>query len=312
MPNFIDSPNCLQIPSPYTFTNLNSRWHTLPADPTALQAIVDKYLNIAPETLQYYCLFPCVFLVVNTYGKISPNLAPYHGQGYLQAKEICFVLWLVRRYQGSWGFPVFTPYIFIDNPLGAATGAMVFGFPKQVSSIAVPGDPAPTVLSTLVYPVFAPGTLLQEQEVLSISPSTNPIQESPRVEMAEWLGGFTQTLVKDPGIGFCPQVPPAARDALPAFELGFEFDSLKQLRDAADAASACYQAITSVDMVPTAFSGTWLGNYSVALNSYASLPIAQDLGLLPSPQPAGGYTSKYAFDVGKDFTFGPGRNLYVG
>jgi uncharacterized protein with NAD-binding domain and iron-sulfur cluster len=315
---YIARPGDEEMPLPYAFGGLTIRSFPLEADVTMLQAMCDRYLNIAPqEVAEFRPLGGLVFMQVATYKSLASSS---DREGFFSENEISFNVLLARgrRVNGRWqaqDLAFYFPYIYVDNSWAIATGREVFGYPKAWSTLQIPPDPkhpAPVRLETMVLPVLAPGTKLELRPLIEI----NEHREgwlSERLHQIEDIA----IGVKDYFLGHDGLLMQLDRGLLgevlhTVTEGRIPVVSLKQYRDAVSPDRACYQAIVSAVMRITKYHGGGLlpGRYEVKIHDYASTPIARELGLKLSPdgiaEPRGAYWISF------DCTYGEGENLYVG
>ena len=315
--NYIARPGDEEMPLPYAFTGLTIRSFPLEADTSKLQAMCDRYLNIAPpEVLEFRPLGGLVFMQVATYQSLASRS---DREGFFSENEISFNVLLARgrRVNGRWqpvDLAFYFPYIYVDNPWAIATGREVFGYPKAWSKLDIPPDPkhpAPVGLQTMVLPVLGQGTKLELKPLIEVNVHREGLISSIVHEIENIAIG-----VKDYLLGHAGLLGQLDRSLLAEVEHTITEGripvvSLKQYRDAVSPDHACYQAIVNAVMRITKYHGGGLlmGRYEVKIHDYASTPIVQELGL--KLQADGTAEPRGAYWMSFDCTYGEGENLYV-
>ena len=314
---YIVRPGDEEMPLPYAFTSLTVRSFPLEADVTKIQAMCDRYLNIAPpETLEYRPLGGLVFMQVATYKSLSSGSDP---EGFFSENEISFNVLLARgrRVNGVWqasDLAFYFPYIYVDNPWAIATGREVFGYPKAWSRLDIPEDPthaAPVRLETMVLPVLGRGTKLTLLPLIEIDMHPEGRLQGMLHEVENLAIAAKDYLLGHDGL-LAEMDRSLFREVIHAITEGrIPIVSLKQYRDTVSPNQACYQAIVSAVMRITKRHGGGLlrGRYSVKIHDYASTQIVQDLGLKLSAD--GTIEPRGAYWISFDCTYGEGENLYM-
>ncbi len=288
------------------------------ADPAALQAVCDRYLN-APSggALHYRSLLPRVLLGVADVGRVFPIDSPDERKGWVSEIDVAFWMPVARcakhlglsfTEQIAW----FLPYVFVDNAWACAAGREVYGFPKELGIFQVPRrttDPALITVDTLAIERFGPEAQAQVQRLLEVrrtdaEPVGHPHQTWDRVEEA--FEDFLHVLlgsggVSLPGLGLLAQ----AFQFVVQREVPLVF--LRQFRDVADGRRACYQAVVEAMTRVLNFreAGKLRGDYRLTVNALDSHPVARELGLSGQGQEALG-----AWYVDFDFILENGRELW--
>ena len=314
---YIVRPGDEEMPLPYAFTSLTVRSFPLEADVTKIQAMCDRYLNIAPpEILEYRPLGGLVFMQVATYKSLSSGSDP---EGFFSENEISFNVLLARgrRVNGVWqasDLAFYFPYIYVDNPWAIATGREVFGYPKAWSRLDIPEDPthaAPVRLETMVLPVLGRGTKLTLLPLIEIDMHPEGRLQGMLHEVENLAIAAKDYLLGHDGL-LAEMDRSLFREVIHAITEGrIPIVSLKQYRDTVSPNQACYQAIVSAVMRITKRHGGGLlrGRYSVKIHDYASTQIVQDLGLKLSAD--GTIEPRGAYWISFDCTYGEGENLYM-
>ena len=177
----------------------------------------------------------------------------------------------------------FLPYVFVDNPYGAATGREVYGFAKMASRIALGNldrDRHPVTVETLVYDRFAPNARMVEERLIvveRVSAVDGKADVAPG--LASELSPFAQLLTLARATEFSLPLIEKLLTNLGRGRAPMVF--LQQFRDSQFHSHAAYQAIVEASAVTTKFhgGGRLRGDFSVQVRATASHPIIGDLGL---------------------------------
>jgi hypothetical protein len=302
-------------PQPYTAERTRFYAFLLEADAQQLRALCNKYLNgPAQGQVDYHPLVPRVMLGVADIRKFDVGATDNRP---FWTPEIDVAFWVpvvaVKQVGGVYvveRFAWFLPYLFVDNAWALASGREVYGFPKELGKFQVPKSPQDAALftvDTLVVRQFDPASEARVERLLTI----RRVGDGQVGELAKAWGGLREAFedfvrmmtssegtVNLPGLGLAVEL----FDFLIHHEYPMVF--LKQFRDVADGMNACYQAIVEALTRITGFqTGGWLsGQYELTVESFASHPIVQELGLRSSPQPvlAAGYVEfDFVMEKGK-------------
>jgi len=123
--------------------------YPLRADLVRLQEFCDAYLNFIGEEdrppVYFRAALPCVLLGILNYPRMAFT---GHNMGWLSQHEIVFDVpleWYAveneRLVFKDWA--LFTPFIYVDNPLSIEGGREVYGWPKSAAQL-LPADDAPS------------------------------------------------------------------------------------------------------------------------------------------------------------------------
>jgi uncharacterized protein with NAD-binding domain and iron-sulfur cluster len=306
---------------PYAAQGVTMYNFVLEADMDRLQAICDQQLNLGPIT--YRPLGPFVCFVAATMGP----MAPVSPRAWLDEKDFGFWIPVVAGRQDAAGFEAlrpafFIPYLWVDDYLPQQAGREVFGYPKGVGKLVnpvSPGDPSQFTLDALVVPELGPpgnpASRWQWKRLVTASRrGGDPWQDLVReFDSILSLGG---AIVKAMVDAFAHHTFPAPTLALlinlfkDAAELDVPMVYLKQFRDVADGANACYQAIVESPNRLTALDGAGFlpGDWELAIDQFATVSLIDKLGLkCTSPGVA---TAAFHFWVQMAFTAAPGEVVY--
>jgi hypothetical protein len=225
-----------------------------------------------------------VFVVCVHIDSVSSDHPQYRNSGY--TPEIDVGLWaLVIRTKPLSLIPRWLPLLlFVDSAPAAFIGREVYGFPKQVGRLTVPGTaPAsdPFHVQGLVIPT--PGSMADWRDVISIRPIPGSEDASvPTWDSLEeaWDGLVSSAREKD-GFAGGPYFPDMQhlREALHLGAIPMAF--LKQFLDVHDVTRACHQSIVeaSADTVRFRRAGFTRSRFELEVRSYYSLPLDTVLGL---------------------------------
>jgi uncharacterized protein with NAD-binding domain and iron-sulfur cluster len=306
---------------PYVAQGVTMYNFVLEADMDRLQAICDQQLNLGPIT--YRPLGPFVCYVAATMGPMAP-LSP---KGWVNEKDFGFWVPVIAGRQDEAGFQAlrpafFIPYLWVDDYLPQTAGREVFGYPKGVGKLVnpvSPTDPSQFTLDALVVPEFGPpgnaASQWQWQRLVTASrrggdPWGNLVREFDSILslggaiVQAMLEAFKHHTFPEPTLALLINL---FKDAI---SLDVPMVYLKQFRDIADGANACYQAIVESPNKLTALHGAGFlpGDWELAINQFATVSMIDKLGLkCTSPGVA---TAAFHFWVQMAFTAAPGEVVY--
>ncbi|MDE2437185.1 MAG: acetoacetate decarboxylase family protein [Sphingomonadales bacterium] len=318
LPGYVVRPaESVQL-QPYVCRSTQLYGFYLRADKVAVQSrLVDPILNAPTDgALNYRCLSDLVLVSYAKAQRCSSTLPPANTMGWML--ENSWTLWVpLLLVKSELGIEVaqrlvfYPAYICVDNSWSLAAGREVFGFPKGYGPITVPEPNTPATnfsAATLVIPTYGPdngGQVLPLMEVRQTGTTSKAGEvwrdiEDAVAAIGHLLSGSGGKLVI-PGFNFLLDLVGLAKNE----EVPGVF--LKQFRDAANGAKACYQAVIEAGSFVDTFHGGGLldGSYEATLFNYDSHPLAADLGLSPGPQPL-----EFPFWVNMDFTIGEGREVW--
>ncbi len=319
---------------PYAARGARLHAFVFDADAGALARLLDRHLN-APRGMasppdprrwgvdrlalaRFVPLAPAALLLAADLPDLS-SLDPAEGLGRGRVAEIDVGLWvpfaLVRglgplRFVESVGF--FTPYLFVDDGWALTAGREVDGLHKLVAKNRLPRGPddeAVYAVETVVLDRFGPGEFARPATLLEVRRAGGGARGALASEWGAWGRARDEALrrllpgdgaITLPGLGLAVQ-------ALEAFARSEgRIVTLKQFRDVADPAAACYQAVCELPARVDAFRGAGLlgGDYTLSLRATASHPLGPELGLRD------GQAARAAFWLDLDFTLGSGRVLW--
>jgi hypothetical protein len=303
--NYIDRGGEQVYQQPILADGVQFYGFVLPADANRIQErICDRYLN-EPSGGQtdFGPAGPFVLLAICKLQSLSCTDAPYSDWGWFSEAETA--LWVLvvdrQRERMLW----FHPYIFVDSSYAMAMGREIYGFPKSIGWFDIPDDHAQAetlTADTIVLPTFSPETHGTRQRLIEANRVSDEagvpqhawesVEEAVR-EAVDLYRQYRGHLVHDLRLDFNTMRDLIHRQVPMVF--------LKQFRDVADPAQACYQSIVEVTCKMTKFHSGWFlpGDWEVVVNRYASHPIAADLGLPDNPiRPVVSYWVSFDFEIG--------------
>jgi hypothetical protein len=172
----------------------------------------------------------------------------------------------------------FTPYLFIDNPVGLSGGREIYGYAKQFGQLQVAAQPSE--IDSMTVDVFTLKTYSPESKagmfrLMTLDKIDDGVANYPEKPW-EHLGDVFEAAQarlnpKLPGI----KLPRGL------FSMSIPQVFLKQFRDIVHPDNACYQAVVEANARVDSFNGGWLlpGRYQLTVVDLAGVPLADDLGL---------------------------------
>ncbi len=314
-PAFIELGAPQTFAAPYDMRQCRSYGFMLKADIDALHRFCDGYLNaVAPPGAGelYRAAMDRVMFVYSDMGHAV--IGGTTGYRQFSVPEIDVAFWVpvvsVRRNGGSETISRFLwlmTYVNVDNLWAVASGREVYGFPKglaNVQSVAGPGDLECLMLDTLAIERFGPeahAAMRRFVEVRKVGGGSGAVSRAWKSATEAFGELFSLVSHARPGSGLASQFAELVRHR--RYPLVF----LKQFRDVADPASACYQAVVEAPVTVTAFRGAGLlaGEYRLEIQKLESHPVVEELGL-ESHQPR----ILAAFHSDFDFIMGCGKVIW--
>jgi Acetoacetate decarboxylase (ADC) len=268
---------------PGVFTDAVMHVFGIKTDRQATQALVDKLLKpVAGDRVGYTSITDMALI---TFMDVAKCTTPTEVIGWVPGRECAIFIPLLE----SHGLKViedrvvlWSPYIFINYCIGLVTGREVWGWPKVMAEIAMPGrqaTSAPTFqCSTMIFPKFAVDTQGINAPLITVTgpdplvignPEWNDGRVAARHIVARVAGKLFE-LVADP-LGLDPISPSIV---------------LKQFRDSNSPKLACFQAIVNSPVRFTGFAGGGFHGpgFTAKITTCDSHQIVQDLlGRAPDP-----------------------------
>ena len=278
----------------------------------AIDRMLDRYLNAgAADGLEYRAVAPlAVVTFLQARLTSGPPSTPY---GWLPDVECSLWVPVASVYQGkvrsvAW----FMPWVWVNTAAAMQTGYCVWGYAKSIGSCDIPAAGATGgsyVLSTTVFDTIAPQTEGVVRPLIRVSGREETLLD--RIEhglegIAEafgtaerafsgWISGRAR-----PSFGLADELLGEL------FRLEVPVVNLKQFRDCADSARACYQAIVESTCTPSNLKLRSLpGAWQLDVHPCQSHPLCDELGLDP-----GGADAFFAAEVDMDFSADLGREVW--
>ncbi|HEY1707851.1 MAG TPA: acetoacetate decarboxylase family protein [Rhizomicrobium sp.] len=276
------------------------------ADQGKIQSLLDKTFH-APSggAVRYEAIGDKVFLSFAEIDRIVVLDALERDHG--SSSEIDVTIWVMARRLDEEGAALrFIPvYLFVDNGPAMASGREVWGFPKQLGQFDFTPQPvnrgaARTFkVNGYVLSPFQPTSRAGWQPLCGVQPDTPTGDPENILTSLEALAEKVATRLTD---GFM-EMAVKLQTALGAGAVTMAF--LKQFPDAANPMTACYQAIIEAQSRVLTLRGAGLtdDSYRLQLNSYASLPFFDELGIAPGWQSVGKgiwVDFDFALDLGRE------------
>jgi hypothetical protein len=289
---YIDSPSLQVFPPPSLCQDVTQYLFFLKGRQSKLQELCDTFLNEpSGGAVDYRPRLPFVMLTFQSVGRLSSGAPGFQDWGYTSEREATF--WIAVSDSKKHGadelckkVELFIPFIYSDNPWAVAGGRELYGFPKQGSTVLMPGTgqgAGAFEISTLAYRTLSRDSQAQVSRVLSIERADG--EPFAHGELGISLG---DELLQRLGV---------LRDELgQLLDFNFEFGAriidflfrpslpmvfLKQFRDVGSTEGACYQAIVGAeaDQIELKSLRLLLRRFRLRIESLATQPIAQTLGL---------------------------------
>jgi hypothetical protein len=268
---------------PGVFTGAVMHVFGIKTDRSATQALVDKLLKpVGGERVGYTSIADMALI---TFMDVAKCTTPTEVIGWVPGRE-CAIFIPLRESHGldvtEDRVVLWSPYIFIDYCIGLVTAREVWGWPKVMAEIAMPARQAGSAprfqCSTTIFTKFSVDTEGMNAPLITITgleplDLANPAWNDGRLaarNIVARVGGKLFELVADP-LGIEPTFPAIA---------------LKQFRDSASPALACFQAIVNSPIRFTSFAGGGFhsGRFTAEITTCDSHQIVRDLlGKAPDP-----------------------------
>lgn len=261
------------------------------------QQFVNRVFNTpSGGAVDFQVALPLVMLSFQHFADLGSLGPPDSLKGGFAYNEATFWLPVTNKKQPGLLPSYFVPYIFADNHYAIAAGREVYGYAKALGQITMPQAPGDALnfnLTTEVIEKFSPTALGQWATLVEITHDTPKPQPEPLWEKLEHAAEHIAEQVVDKVVGDAIEF--VVSDL---FQPKVEMVFLKQFRDVADGANACYQSIVKGAGAITDFQGgAPLGDdFQVTINSYDSHPISADLGLEASST-AFGFYMDFSFNI---------------
>jgi hypothetical protein len=280
----------------------------LPAHQGVLDLLCDRRFNDRPTggRVRVTPLLPAVLLVCADIGMAhsdDPEDAP---KGWLTERDAGFFVPVSLEVDGASRVGALVPYLFVDNMAGVLGGREIYGFPKELGQIAFDPRSLAFEVQSLVLPVYSPRQRAVQRPVISVSAPGPDLRLPLPADVLQATGRIVEKIHEVLHLD-----APAPAGTHPGFaEVPLLF--LKQFRDAARAGEACYQGLVQANAsIGTVRGGEILvGDFEVSLPPYASLRIAEVLGLARLVPLVQHFTAPVGFALDLDFRLPVGDVLW--
>jgi hypothetical protein len=239
--------------------------------------------------------------------------------GFTHEREaaIWFPVYEPRRRLLAWAIP----YMFVDSHFALAGGREVYGFPKQLGALTIPGNrriaPASLQLKVETFATYKPTELARNHRVITIrrigggSRRLDSKGSRPGDAFFDVLRGFTGVVAPDLlrgdllgwladfGRDGVPDVIPHVLFFVHLVDQRAPMLLLKQFRDAHVPGGACYQALVHTDLRMTDFrgGGSLPDDYEVDIAQLDGEPICRELGIAEASRPHAAFWLDFDFYV---------------
>ena len=292
MPSYISRGGEQAFAAPFVQTGTKLEGCLLPADASAQQAVVDKYLN-APMGGQsgftYRAMMPALMFAIAPIEATRSLTPPDDQYGYTSETDVAFWMLVGRGHMegARWVLDQllwYLPYVFVDVPTTMATGREVYGYPKELAYLTwpSPGDDSLVLAAeTMVLPVFSRNTALVRKPILEVrrtGAKKSVLSEiTSFLTLADALAHLGLSAIEHPDATI-DLVQVVAADLM---KLQVPMVFLKEFRDVVEANAACYQVVLESPARVQGIPIGWptLEEVAITIHDYASHPIATELGL---------------------------------
>lgn len=289
---YINSPSLQVFPPPSLCQDVTQYVFFLKGQQSRLKALCDTFLNEpSGGAVDYRPRLPFVMLTFQSVGRLSSAAEGFQDWGYTSQREATF--WIAVSDYKKHGaderckkVELFVPYIYSDNPWAVAGGRELYGFPKQQSTVLMPGaGPGASAfeIQTLAYRSFGRDCQAQLSRVLTLEHADGApfAQGEPGWSLGDELLQRLGVLRDELGqlLDFNFEIGSQVIDFLLRPSLSMVF--LKQFREVGNPTGACYQALVGAeaDQIELRSLRLLLRRFRLRIESLATQPIAETLGL---------------------------------
>jgi uncharacterized protein with NAD-binding domain and iron-sulfur cluster len=291
LPRYVEFGGRADSPGPFRCQQGRLRGLLLRGEMGRIEDLVQRTLTEpAAGTVEYRPLTDRVLLLAGAFGDVTSTTPPYDEWG--SVREVQLSLWvpvLARRGGGT----VFVadrlclavPYLLVDNPMSYLGGRDNYGYAKTMGRFE-PEEGVGEELRVEAYGGnFAVGETAGWNPLLELAPTGSARAAEAPAEM-DGPADFARYLA-----GGLLDEHPGGELALPGLQLGAELLGdmlrgratqvfLKQFRDVADGAHACYQSVVEAPLQVTRVAcRPSLQEWRVTVHSLDSHPVARELGV---------------------------------
>ena len=312
-PSYINRGGELVYAPPFIADNVQQYGFLIDADITSLQALCDKYLNTPLGEDRFMPAGPFVMPSCCILSSLRSSTPPYSQMGWFAENEIAFWILIIDKVAKRLYWML--PYIWVDNDYAFAMGRELYGFFKGMGTITLPESPDNASLfaiDTLALKTYSPdskGEIIRLVQVNEVNEA--PPHQSFATDAWESIEEFIKSLLRvaDDGLSLLQNLKLLFDSMDDLLHLRIPMVFLKEFRDVADPAKACFQAMVEANAQMNKFhSAKVLTNaYDINIELCDSHPIRADLGLAAS----GPLRSKISFWVNYDFEIGLGTQTMM-
>lgn len=259
------------------------------ADLEQLTTLCDQTLNVSESFLYKYVPMTSSVMMVFADMLVSSRDARDSQVGLIPETEASFWVLTVAMQQTQGGYiphhlAWFLPFLLVDDSNAIATGREVYGFNKLAAQFQKPGQiQRPEYAADVIgFKQFGADTIAQRERLLELRAASATALGQP-TDLDSIKNGMVAELFRDIrtnlGGGLVEFASRFINDHIP---LVF----LKQFRDVQNTRKACYQRLIEAPLkVETFFDGGLFADpYTLSIESLASHPLAQSLGLKEAGQ----------------------------
>ncbi len=299
------------LPHPYKITDVKGYGVALDGDIGKLNRLVHRLLNRENDSRNYYVVSPTVLFTFMRMGCMQCAAMPE--RGFFVERELNVTLLLAAvdvkamTVQLAW----YMPYLWLDSGPALTAGRDIYGFPKMIADVALPGLGEAADFSAHAEVFHAPlPSVAIKREIFRACRSAGGLveQQSNATNAGEALGILLkQVLEIDPilvqMLGF----------ALPTIELNkLRMAFMRQLPSISNFEETSFRSTAEAPFSVTLRSaGLLKGPYAVFIPKHESVKLAEELGIPSDPQGNVVAEAKAAYHMDFDFVLGRGRDVWV-
>ncbi len=175
LPDYVDRGSEQVWRPPATATDVELYGFVIPADGTAIDAMLAHDLNLpSGNAVDYRCANPNVIVTFGSIGHEASADPVDSARGFIGENEVS--IWCLATDMNASGRLVwYLPYIFTDSEQTVSTGREIFGYPKQLGYFEADfptklGDAGgTTTVSGLAIDPFDPSSKATKREMLAVT-----------------------------------------------------------------------------------------------------------------------------------------------
>ncbi len=312
LPTYWDSELPAVFRGPYMQRDARIAVFLLASEIKVLRRLCDRTFNVPTDGAVHYMPFGPYVLLVYADMQVQSLDERDHELGWMRETEVGFWVPLIAHTNAA-GVEVpqhmawMLPYLFVDNPYALAAGREVYGFSKTWAAfdkVATIQDPEFSV-ETWAFAELGPEVEGKQQTLLDVQRVDEELEGAASVPWTNW-DAARSALIRQLFWEWAPATDDWWFKTLETMPLVF----LKQFRDAAHMAKACYQSVLEAPIgIETFHGGGFISqNYTVTFQPLVSHPLPQVLGL-PVGR-TGALRALAAFWLHLDFTLGQGIKVW--